>query len=342
VVDEAHHVGLARAGHRPAYARLGDALATLPSPVVLAVTATAPDDVASAIRADLGIEEVVLDPTTRDNLAISDRRGVEDKLAYVAGVAARGEKVIVYVNSRETSVKLARQLRTRVPDLEHSAVFYNGGMTRETRHAVERAFRDGDVTVVVATSAFGEGVNIADVRHVVLYHLPMGEVEFNQLCGRGGRDGRAATVHLVFGEKDARLNRMILESAAPPREDLGALYLVLKGLPTDDGWVEITNAELAELANKRRGRSRLNDKGVSTGIGVFRELGLIASEGTGAYRRLTLLPAPESKLDLEDSVRYAEGIDEIQSFEEFRRRALEAAADELLHAFDRPILPTQP
>ncbi|KUK48928.1 MAG: hypothetical protein XD74_0476 [Actinobacteria bacterium 66_15] len=342
VIDEAHHVGLARSGHRPAYARLGGALATLGRPVVLAVTATAPDDVASIIRDDLGIEEVVLDPTTRENLAISDRRGTEDKLAYIAGTAARGEKVIVYVNSRETSVKLARQLRTRVPDLEHRAVFYNGGMTREARHAVERAFRDGDVTVVVATSAFGEGVNIADVRHVVLYHLPMGEVEFNQLCGRGGRDGQRATVHLVFGEKDARLNRMILESAAPPREDLGALYLVLKDLPTDDGWVEITNAELAELANKRRGRSRLNDKGVSTGIGVFRELGLVASEGAGAYRRLALLPAPEDKLDLADSVRYAEGIDEIRSFEEFRHRALEAAAEELLHAFDRPILPTRP
>ncbi|HHJ98502.1 MAG TPA: DEAD/DEAH box helicase [Actinobacteria bacterium] len=342
VIDEAHHVGLARSGHRPAYARLGGALATLGRPVVLAVTATAPDDVASIIRDDLGVEEVVLDPTTRENLAISDRRGTEDKLAYIAGIAARGEKVIVYVNSRETSVKLARQLRTRVPDLKNRAVFYNGGMTREARHAVERAFRDGDVTVVVATSAFGEGVNIADVRHVVLYHLPMGEVEFNQLCGRGGRDGQLATIHLVFGEKDARLNRMILESAAPPREDLGALYLVLKDLPTDDGWVEITNAELAELANKRRSRSRLNDKGVSTGIGVFRELGLVASEGAGAYRRLALLPAPEDKLDLADSVRYAEGIDEIRSFEEFRHRALEAAAEELLHAFDRPILPTRP
>ena len=62
-------------------------------------------------------------------------------------------------------------------------------MTRESRHAVERAFREGDLSVVVATSAFGEGVNIPDVRHVVLYHLPMGEVAFNQLCGRGGRDG---------------------------------------------------------------------------------------------------------------------------------------------------------
>jgi len=189
VVDEAHHVGLARSGHRPAYARLGAVRTILGSPVVLAVTATAPEEVASAIRDDLGIEEVVLDPATRENLEISDRRGIEDKIAYIAGIAARGEKVIVYVNSRETSVKVARRLRARVPELTHRAVFYNGGMTREARHAVERAFRAGDVTVVVATSAFGEGVNIADVRHVVLYHLPMGEVEFNQLCGRGGRDG---------------------------------------------------------------------------------------------------------------------------------------------------------
>ena len=341
VVDEAHHVGLARAGHRPAYGRLGEAARVLGGPTVLAVTATAPDDVTAVIREDLGISEIVLDPTVRENLAITDRRGLEDKVAYIAGVAARGEKVIVYVNSRDVSVKLARQIRSRLPDLTHRAVFYNGGMTREARHAVERAFRDGDITVVVATSAFGEGVNIGDVRHVMLYHLPMGEVEFNQLCGRGGRDGRRATVHLLFGERDVRLNRMILESGAPTREDLGALYLTLKeSADGSDGAIETTNAELAERVKRRRPKSGLNDKGVSTGIGVFRELGLVASEGTGAYRRLTVLPAPEAKLDLADSVRYAEGLDELADFEAFRMRALGSSADELLHAFDRPILPT--
>ncbi|MHB8804837.1 MAG: single-stranded-DNA-specific exonuclease RecJ [Coriobacteriia bacterium] len=343
VIDEAHHVGLARAGHRPAYARLGEAVRTLGSPAVLAATATAPDDVASAIVADLGITSVVLDPTVRENLTIADRRGVEDKVAYIAGIAARGDKVIVYVNSRDVSVKLARQIRMRLPDLTHRAVFYNGGMTREARHAVERAFREGDITVVVATSAFGEGVNIGDVRHVILYHLPMGEVEFNQLCGRGGRDGLEACVHLLFGERDVRLNRMILESGAPTREDLGALYLTLKeGAGDAEGFIETTNAELAEQTKRRRPKSGLNDKGVSTGIGVFRELGLVSSEGTGAYRRLRMLPAPEAKLNLADSVRYAEGLDELADFEAFRIRALGSAADELLHAFDRPILPTLP
>ncbi len=343
VVDEAHHVGLARAGHRPAYARLGRALATLGSPVVLAVTATAPDEVAVTVCDDLRIEAVVLDPVVRDNLGVVDRRGVGDKIAAIAALAARGEKLIVYVNSRDTSVKLARQLRQRVAELTHRVAFYNGGMTRESRHAVERAFRDGDLAVVVATTAFGEGVNIPDVRHVVLYHLPMGEVEFNQLCGRGGRDGRQARVHLMFGPSDARLNRMILESAAPARDDLGALYLSLSDIAREGGGtIETTNADLAARVKRRRPQATLNEKGVSTGIGVFRELGLVSSEGTGAYRRLTMLPAPESRLDLASSVRYAEGLDEMAEFEAFRVRALEAPADELLHAFNRPILPTRP
>ncbi len=343
VIDEAHHVGLARAGHRPAYGRLDRALETLGGPALLAVTATAPDEVAETIASVLGVTDVVLDATVRDNLRIADGRGTEDRVARIASLASAGEKMIVYVNSRDTSVKLARQLRSRVPQLLHRVAFYNGGMTRESRHAVERAFRTGDITVVVATSAFGEGVNIPDVRDVVLYHLPMGEVEFNQLCGRGGRDGDPAHVHLLFGPRDAHLNRMILESAAPSRDDLAALYLALKDIASEgDGTVETTNADLAERVKRRRPKATLNDKGVSTGIGVFRELGLLTSEGYGAYRRLVLLPAPEQKLDLASSVRYAEGLDELDGFEAFRVRALEAPADELLHAFNRPILPTRP
>ena len=96
------------------------------------------------------------------------------------------------------------------------------GSTRSARHAVERAFRAGEVTFIVATSAFGEGVNIPDVRDVVLYHLPFNEVEFNQMCGRAGRDGAVARVHPLFGEKDGRVNEMILSSAAPERDDMAA------------------------------------------------------------------------------------------------------------------------
>ena len=345
VVDEAHHVAMSRAGHRPAYARLGAALNELGSPVVCAVTATAGDEAAVAIRETLHIDALVADPSVRENLSLVDRRGAaeraEEKDAYLASLAARGEKVIAYVNSREQSVRIAASLRSRVPSLEWRVAFYNGALNRAARHAVEQAFRDGDITAVVATSAFGEGVNIPDVRHVALYHLPFNEVEFNQTCGRGGRDGAPASVHLLYGPRDARLNEMILSSSAPSRDDLALLYVTLKGLQRESAGepFEVTNAELAERVRARDGRSKLNDKGASTGVGIFRELGLLTGEGSGSYRRLRV-PEAADKVDLASSVRYAEGLEEVDEFTSFREWALGAAAEDLLARFNRPILPS--
>lgn len=340
VVDEAHHVATARAGHRPAYARLGEAAAALGGPTVLAVTATAGDGVADAIVSTLGITSVITDPTVRENLVVEDRRGVADKDAYLAALAARGEKAIVYVNSREQSVRLARMLRKKVPAIAMRVAFYNGGLTRSVRHAVERAFRAGDVGIVVATSAFGEGVNIPDVRHVVLYHLPFNEIEFNQMCGRCGRDGAVARVHLLFGHRDGKMNELILGSVAPTRDDLAAVYRALRELGSAgaDGF-EATNTEIAERACALSKGSTLNERGVSTGIGIFRELGLVEAEGHGAFRRLRMTEAT-SKVDLAASVRYAEGLEELSEFEEFRSWVLSATPDELLARFNRPILPS--
>jgi len=341
VVDEAHHVGTARAGHRPAYTRLGEAFAVLGDPSVLAVTATAGDATADAIVSSLGITSVVTDPTVRENLVVEDRRGLADKDAYLASLAARGEKMIVYVNSREQSVRLARMLRKKAPTIAMRVAFYNGGLTRSARHAVERAFRAGEVTVVVATSAFGEGVNIPDIRHVVLYHLPFNDIEFNQMSGRSGRDGALARIHLLFGPRDGKVNEMVLASVAPARDDLVALYLVLKELQrtSEDGF-EITNAELAERVAARRRGSSMNERGVSAGLGVFRELGLVEGEGHGAYRRLRVVPSA-GKVELTSSVRYAEGLEEIAEFEEFREWVLGAVPDDLLARFNRPILPSR-
>jgi single-stranded-DNA-specific exonuclease len=342
VVDEAHHVGMSGAGRRPAYQRLGEALETLGRPVVLAVTATAGDEIASVVRGVLGVGRTVLDPTVRDNLAVEDARGAGDKATYIASLAARGEKVIAYVNSREQSVRLAQQLRKLVPSLLHRVAYYNGGLTRPARHAVEHAFRNGEITAVVATSAFGEGVDIPDVRHVVMFHLPFNEVEFNQMSGRAGRDGGAGRVHLLFSERDARLNEAILSSVAPERDDLAQLYLVLNDLARDtaDDAFEITNAELAERVKARRPKAKLTDKGASAGLGVFRDLGLVEGEGMGAYRRLRVLPRPDGKLDLASSVRYAEGLEECATFADFKRWVLESPAPELLQRFNRPILPS--
>ncbi len=281
----------------------------------------------------------MLDPTVRDNLAVVDSRRTADKDAYVAKLAAEGGKCVIYVNSRERSVQIARMLRKKVPELAFASAFYNGGLSRSVRHAVERAFRSGQIRVVVATSAFGEGVNIPDIRNVVLYHLPFNAVEFNQMSGRAGRDGATARIHLLYGEKDARLNETILSSLAPSRDDLATLYRVLRGLGQEHGAAfEITNAELAERSRSRERTFGLDERGVSSALGIFRDLGLVTGEGHGAYRKLTV-SAAETKVELGDSVRYAEGLDEIAEFADFKRWALEATAEQLLERFNRPILP---
>lgn len=339
VVDEAHHVGLSNSGHRPAYSRLGSAIDSLGGPDVAAVTATAGTAETLVIREVLGITRIVLDPTVRENLIVEDRRECADKDGYLAALVAKGEKCIVYVNSREQSVRLARMVRKRVPELAMRAAFYNGGLGRAARHAVERAFRDGDLSLVVATSAFGEGVNIPDIRHVLLYHLPFNDIEFNQMCGRAGRDGAPARIHLLFGSKDARVNEMILSTSAPLRDDMIALYTVLRDAQAQHGpGFEATNQEIADLVNRLR-PSAMTDRSVSVGIGVFRELGLVASEGYGPNRRLNVLPAPGTRLDLSDSVRYAEGLEEIAEFAEYREWVLSAEAAALLHRFNRPLMP---
>ncbi|MCL2882695.1 MAG: single-stranded-DNA-specific exonuclease RecJ, partial [Coriobacteriia bacterium] len=270
VIDEAHHIGQARAGNRPAYARLGEAIAQLGpvAPTTLAVTATAGSDVAARICEILDIENQVLDPTVRENLRLTDVRGGRDaatqrgvklpfltgeaysKENYVLRLAQKGEKMVIYVNSRQKSVELARLIRSSLPEFAWQTAFYNAGLARDTRHEIESRFRDGKLKIIIATSAFGEGVNIPDIRDVVLYHFPYNDVEFNQMSGRGGRDGKPATIHLLFTEKDARINDFILQASAPPRDSLAALYSTLRDVAAGEGTgFQITNADLAELAN---------------------------------------------------------------------------------------------
>lgn len=208
VVDEAHHMG----GDRSAYNSLGPVLEALGLPTVLAVTATASTPVARRICADLRIDHVVLDSTVRENLSLVDNRGIKGREAQLANLIAQGNKTVVYVNSREQTVQLARMLRKTLPATAGGVAFYNAGVARTDRTRIESAFRDGQLNTIISTSAFGEGVDIPDIRNVVLYHLPFSSVEFNQMAGRCGRDGAQAQVHLLYGKVDARINERILES----------------------------------------------------------------------------------------------------------------------------------
>lgn len=352
VVDEAHHIGQAKAGVRTAYKELGDVVRRLGGPVVLAVTATANDQIACDINETLPIDESVVDETSRDNLHIDDQRGIVARDDYLAHIAATGRKCVVYVNSREQSVGVARRLRARVPQLAPMIGFYNAGLSREERARVEELFRKGQIRVLVSTSAFGEGIDIPDIRHVVLYHMPFNDVEFNQMAGRAGRDGADAWVHLLYGRQDVGINREILEDMTPGRDVMAQMYRKLRAMqrqarePVDasqgsDGFFALCLQEFADAASERA--HRVSAQAAACGVAVFSELGLIESARTfdsGTERYMVRVVEDAKKVELYDSVRYCEGRNEIDEFLRFRDWAMKCDVHGLTVRVTHPIAPT--
>ena len=340
VVDEAHHAGMAKGGHRSAYSKFSEVLQKLNKPQTLAVTATANAELTSNIKELLNIDTVVIDKSVRDNLLLDDGRHNKQKDERLTNIVASGEKCIVYVNSREQSIRLAADLRKKIPNLANAIAFYNAGLSRKDRDAVERAFRNSDFRTIIATSAFGEGVNLPDVRHVVLYHLPFDAIEFNQMSGRAGRDKQRAWVHLLFGAQDARINERIISAAAPDKRDLSALYKTLKTLSlenAEEGFSR-TNAEISQLVLELEPRATLDETSVSNGISIFKELGFLHTQGYGFARRIFMVENPEHT-DLEASIKYLEGLKSKEAFQEFKTWILQAGPDEVLDRFIRPITP---
>lgn len=344
VVDEAHHIGAARAGHRPAYLGLSRAVATIAPSTVLALTATANEGVARDIMQVLPITRCVFDDASRKNLLIDDQRNIRNRDDYLANIVASGEKTVVYVNSREQSVSLARMLRRKVPQLAPMIGFYNAGLSRRERQLVEDLFRTDKFTVLVATSAFGEGVNIPNIRHVVLYHLPFSEIEFNQMTGRAGRDGSDAVIHLLYGRADASINERILHDATPDHDVLASVYRALRQRQraSTEGYFVLAPADLEKLAPDASAQGRRSVGPASCGLAVFRELGLIETRSTfvsGEVVRTVRVKENAARVELTDSVRYREGLGEQENFGHFRDWALGSDSATVRLRISRPIMP---
>jgi single-stranded-DNA-specific exonuclease len=330
VVDEAHHV--IESTHRPAYGRVGELVRKLGGPQVLALTATAGDDVFAGIRRELSIDAWVIDPTIRENLTVVEARGTTNKLAYIQNNIDAEGKAIVYCNSRSEATKVAEKLRGQLGD---TVAFYHAGVGTAERAQVERFFREGKIRVIVATSAFGEGVDLPDVRDVFLYHLNFDLTEFNQQSGRAGRDGDAAQIHLLFGERDRNINDFILERDAPTLHTLRNVYRGLKGI-AGEGVIRMTYADIASALDLG---DKVADKTIGAAVRIFTDAGLaeMSEDDDGRYVRLLEV---NGKVDLTQNERFAEGEAERESFTKFCELVLKAQPDVLETIINRPIYPS--
>lgn len=349
VIDEAHHVGTSKAGFRPSYTRLGNALHRLGNPQVLALTATADDAITEDIRTAFGLDDLVFDDTERSNLVVVDQRNSKKRERYLASLVARGEKTLIYVNSRMESVMLVRRLRKQEPHIASLIGFYNAGLSRSERARVETLFREGGLQILVATSAFGEGVDIPGVRHVVLYHLPFSEVEFNQMSGRAGRDGAEAQIHLLFSKADVDLNTALLHEIAPDHDEMAQIYRGLRAIQQSvpQSFFELDADDVARRATRLFGAT-VTPEQVNNGVAVFEELGLLetkteddkqASSVSSAVKRFVYVVDYKGKVELSDSVQYREGLDEFDSFMTFKDWVLGSSADQLQDRIRHPLLP---
>ena len=230
VIDEVHCVSMWGHDFRPDYLFIRRALDALGAPAILGMTATATPATEREIAAALGrqpevVRTSVVRPNLRYDVEIVD--GEEDRLRTLVRRLheLRGASAIVYARSRRSCESLARTLR--VHDL--AAVHYHAGLEPQERSAAQEAFIEGRIQTVVATTAFGMGIDKPDIRLVALYNYPESLESYVQMVGRAGRDGRASDTLLLASRSDAGQLRRFAKSDIPTVADLRAVYARLRG-----------------------------------------------------------------------------------------------------------------
>jgi ATP-dependent DNA helicase RecQ len=225
VVDEAHCISQWGHDFRPAYLELSSAIQALGHPPVLALTATATEQAEQDIVRQLAMRRprIVDTGIYRDNLvysvvqATSESERLAELLRLVAGQQGPG---IVYC----ATVAAVEQVHAALAERGESVTLYHGRLPAKDRQQNQDGFMEGDTRVMVATNAFGMGIDKADIRFIIHFQMPGNLEAYYQESGRAGRDGGDAACILLFHYKDKRLQQFFLVRDYPGGADVRTVY----------------------------------------------------------------------------------------------------------------------
>jgi RecQ family ATP-dependent DNA helicase len=237
-IDEAHCISQWGHDFRPDYRMIGQYLPALRPAPVLALTATATPSVQADILTQLGMVKPAkfVHGFRRDNLAIEVvELSMPERPGAICGLLASAERrpAIVYAASRKGAEKLAAELSATKTNTTGKipAAAYHAGLDAATRERVQTTFQAGKLEVVVATIAFGMGIDKADIRTVIHAGLPATLEGYYQEIGRAGRDGALSRTYLMHSYADQRMRDFFLNRDYPPADHLQQVFRALGGNP---------------------------------------------------------------------------------------------------------------
>jgi ATP-dependent DNA helicase RecQ len=286
VIDEVHCVSMWGHDFRPDYMFIRKALEALANPVILGMTATATRVTEADIAASLGREcDVVRTGVVRPNLRyeVVHVDSTDERLRTALTIAQQTVGAgIIYARSRQKCEQIAGLLRRARVDALH----YHAGLPPDERKRVQESFLHGRTRVIVATTAFGMGIDKADIRWVLLFDYPSSIEDYVQRIGRAGRDGQLSTCTLLAGAADGSSLLRFARSDLPTVDDLRAVYRELASR-VEDGYVEINPEELGRAADLPES----TDSRVL--VGMLDRAGLVRRDyDAGRTMRVELMRAP--------------------------------------------------